>query len=152
MHEYFLLERHFDRMTAAAAELGDELVNAVPELPGANSAYQIVVHCCGMLEWWSRAAILGLDVDRDRDAEFEARGTVAEMLARAGAVRTQFVADLARIDPAAALKGEPSPQYRETPIGESAAGVLMHVFEELAQHHGHLELTRDLVLSGERGQ
>src|SRR4051794_190717 len=105
VHEYFLLERHFDRMTAMAAALGDELVNAVPDLPGANSAYQIVVHCCGMLEWWSRTAILGLDVDRDRDAEFEARGTVAEMLARVGAVRTRFVADLARIDPASALKG-----------------------------------------------
>jgi hypothetical protein len=32
-----------------------------------------------------------------------------------------------------------------TPIGASARGVLLHVLEELAQHHGHLEITRDLV-------
>jgi hypothetical protein len=126
MHEYFLLERH--------------------------SAYQIVIHCCGMLEWWTRAAILGLEVKRDRDAEFVATGTVAQLTARADDVRTRFLADLADIDPSAALKGDPAPNYRETPIGESAGGVLMHVFEELAQHHGHLDLTRDLVLAARRGQ
>lgn len=139
-------------MTAAATALGDELINVVPDLPGANSAYQIVVHCCGMLEWWTRSAILGLDVDRDRDAEFVATGTVAQLTARAGQVRAQFIADLERIDVSAPLRGDPSAHYQGTPIGESAAGVLMHVFEELAQHHGHLELTRDLVLSARRGQ
>ena len=152
MFEFFLLERHFDHMTAIAADMGDEGVNAVPDLPGANSAYQIVFHCCGMLEWWTRSAILGVDVDRDRDAEFVSSGTVAQLIARAGQVRSQFVADLRQIDPDAPLRGDPSAEYRGTPIGESAGGVLMHVFEELAQHHGHLELTRDLVLSAQRGQ
>lgn len=152
MFEFFLLERHFDRMTAIAVDLGDEGVNVTPRLPGANSAYQIVVHCCGMLEWWTRAAILGLDVDRDRDAEFVATGTVAQLTARVGQVRAQFVTDLRQMDPDAPLRGDPSPEYRGTPVGESAGGVLMHVFEELAQHHGHLELTRDLVLSAQRGQ
>ena len=152
MHGYFLLERHFDSMTAAAIELGDDLVNQVPRLPGANSAYQIVIHCCGMLEWWTRSAILGLAVDRDRDAEFVASGTVAQLTARADQVRAQFVADLERIDPDAPLRGDPSPEYYGTPLGESARGVLMHVFEELAQHHGHLDLTRDLVVSAQRGQ
>lgn len=152
MYEYFLLERHFDRMTAAAAELGDDLVNEVPDLPGANSAYQIVIHCCGMLEWWTRSAILGLDVDRDRDGEFVATGTVAQLTARVDQVRAQFVTDLEQIDPEAPLRGDPSPEYYGTPLGGSARGVLMHVFEELAQHHGHLDLTRDLVLSAQRGQ
>jgi hypothetical protein len=139
-------------MTAAAAELGDDLVNEVPDLPGANSAYQIVIHCCGMLEWWTRSAILGLDVDRDRDAEFVATGTVAQLTARVEQVRAQFVTDLEQIDPEVPLRGDPSPEYRGTPLGESARGVLMHVFEELAQHHGHLDLTRDLVRSAQRGQ
>ena len=152
MYGYFLLDRHFDEMTTAAAELGDELVNVVPDLPGANSAYQIVFHCCGMLEWWTRAAILGLEVDRDRDAEFVATGTVAQLTARVDQVRAQFVADLEQIDLSAPLRGDPSEEYRGTPIGETAGGALMHVFEELAQHHGHLDVTRDLVLSGQRGQ
>ena len=139
-------------MAATAIGLGDELINVVPDLPGANSAYQIVFHCCGMLEWWTRAAILGLDVDRDRDAEFVARGTVAQLTARVDLVRAQFVDDLAQIDLSAPLRGDPSEEYRGTPIGDSAGGALMHVFEELAQHHGHLDVTRDLVVSGQRGQ
>jgi hypothetical protein len=152
MYEYFLLERHFDEMSAAAAGLGDALVNVVPDLPGANSAYQIVFHCCGMLEWWSRAAILGLDVERDRDAELVASGTVAQLTARVEQVRARFVADLRTIDPSAPLRGDPSAGYHDTPIGQSVAGALMHIFEELAQHHGHLDLTRDLVLERQHGQ
>ena len=152
MYDYFLIDRHFDEMTASAVELGDELINVVPDLPGANSAYQIVFHCCGMLEWWTRAAILGLDVERDRDAEFVAAGTVAQLTARIGEVRVQFLTDLPQIDPSAPLRGDPSLDYRDTPIGQTAGGALMHVFEELAQHHGHLDVTRDLVRSGQRGQ
>ena len=152
MYEYFLLQRHYDEMTSIVADMDDESVNAIPDLPGANSAYQIVFHCCGMLEWWTRSAILGLDVDRDRDAEFVATGPVSELLARVASVRERFVADLTAIDPAAPLRGDPSDEYQGTPLADNAAGVLLHVLEELAQHHGHLELTRDLVLSGRHGQ
>src|SRR3954469_7605192 len=79
---WFLVDRHLDRMLAIAVELGDELVSIRPSLPDANSAYQIVFHCCGMLEWWTREAVLGIGVDRDRDAEFETSGSVAELAAR----------------------------------------------------------------------
>jgi hypothetical protein len=150
--DYFLLDRHLDEMTTIVAEMDDDSVNATPALVGANSAYQIVFHCCGMLEWWTRSAILGLDVDRDRDAEFEATGSVATLLARVGAIRSQFAGDLATIDPDAPLRGDPSDDYRGTPIAASAAGVLLHVLEELAQHHGQLEITRDLVVARRRGQ
>lgn len=132
-------------MAAIVAELGDDLVNVRPPLPGGNSAYQIVFHCCGMLEWWTREATLGVDVGRDRDAEFVAAGSVADLLARLDDVRRQLRADLEAIDLDMPLRGDPSDHYRGTPIGATAHGVLLHVFEELAQHHGHLELTRDLV-------
>jgi len=152
MFEFFLLERHFDQLTAIAADMGAGEVNVVPDLPGANSAFQIVFHCCGMLEWWTRSAILGLPVDRDRDAEFVAAGSLDELLSRAAAVRAQFVTDLAAMDPSAPLRGDPSEEYVGTPLGDSTLGVLLHVLEELAQHHGHLEITRDLVAAGPRGQ
>jgi hypothetical protein len=147
MWPYFLVERHFDRMMAIAADLGDELVNVRPDLPGGNSVYQLVFHCCGMAEWWTRSAILGLPVERDRDAEFVAAGTVAELRSRVDAVISGMRHDLAVIDLDAPLRGDPSEDYVDTPIGGSARGVLMHVFEELAQHHGHLEITRDVVRS-----
>ena len=142
---WFLVERHLDRMLTIATDLGDELVNAQPSLPGGNSPYQIVFHCCGMLEWWTREAVLGVDVGRDRDAEFTATGTVGQLTARVDGVRRQLRADLAIIDLDGQLRGDPSDHYKDTPIGGSARGVLLHVLEELAQHHGHLELTRDVL-------
>ena len=132
-------------MLAIATELGDERVNIVPSLPGANSAYQIVFHCCGMLEWWTREAVQDIDVGRDRDKEFEASGSVAELTARVDGVRRQLRDDLRVIDLDGPLKGDPSDHYQGTPIARSARGVLLHVLEELAQHHGHLEITRDVV-------
>jgi hypothetical protein len=143
--DYFLLERHLDRMAVIVADLGDELVNLTPDLPGANSAYQLVFHSCGMLEWWTRSAILGLDVQRNREAEFTASGSVADLLQRVETVKRQLRSDLASIDLDAPLRGDPSDDYVGTPIGASGRGVLMHALEELAQHHGHLEITRDVV-------
>jgi hypothetical protein len=142
---WFLVERHLDRMTRIVEDLGDDLVNAVPSLPGANSAYQILFHCCGMLEWWTREAVLGIDVGRDRDAEFTASGSLADLTARVDGVRRRLRADLAEMDLDGPLRGDPSDDYRQTPIGTSARGVLLHVLEELAQHHGHLEITRDVI-------
>ena len=131
-------------MLEIAESLGDERVNVVPELPGANSAYQLVFHCCGMLEWWTRESILGRPVHRDRAAEFAATGTVASLQARVRQVIEQLDEDLPLIDLDAPLRG-PYADYGGTPIAASARGALLHVLEELAQHHGHLEITRDLV-------
>jgi len=131
-------------MLEIAESLGDERVNVVPELPGANSAYQLVFHCCGMLEWWTRESILGRPVHRDRAAEFAATGTVASLQARVRQVIEQLDEDLPLIDLDAPLRGTYA-DYGGTPIAASARGALLHVLEELAQHHGHLEITRDLV-------
>ena len=135
-------------MRAIAVDLGDSLVNALPELPGANSAFQILWHCCGMLEWWTRQAILGMEVDRDRPAEFVAHGSVAELTARMDEVRAQLLADLPLMDLAATPLGHIEAEDLATPLGASVHGILLHVFEELAQHHGHLEITRDVVRAG----
>src|SRR3954471_16219872 len=116
MWDYVLAERQLDRMMALATELGDALVNDSRDLPGANSPYQILFHCCGMLEWWTRSAILGFDVVRDRDGEFASSGTVESLGARVDIVREQLLSDLHEIDPAAPLRGDPSEHYRDTPI------------------------------------
>jgi hypothetical protein len=144
---WFIIDRHLDRMAAIVRDLGEERASYVPELPGANSAYQIVVHCCGVIEWWTHAAVLGQPVHRDRDGEFTASGSIPELLRRVETVRAQLLRDLPTVGLDAPLVGEPSEHYLDTPIGRSARGVLLHVLEELAQHHGHLELTRDLALA-----
>ena len=133
-------------MLKIAESLGDDRVNVVPDLPGANSAYQLVFHSCGMLEWWTRESILGRPVGRDRAAEFGSTGTVEQLRARVEQVAAQLIEDLPRMDLDAPLRG-PYADYGGTPIAESARGALLHVLEELAQHHGPLEITRDVIAS-----
>jgi len=145
---YFLIDHHLKPMLEVAVALGDDVVNRRPDLPGANSPYQLMFHSCGMLEWWTREAILGISVRRDRAAEFEASGTVAELRERVAQVSTQLRDDLARIEPDQPLRGGHA-DYGGTPIAASARGALLHVLEELAQHHGHLEITRDLLVRGD---
>jgi hypothetical protein len=83
-------------------------------------------------------------VGRDRAAEFAAAGSVEQLRARVEQVTRQLTDDLPQIDLDAPLRG-PVADYAGTPIAASARGALLHVLEELAQHHGHLEITRDLV-------
>lgn len=142
---YFLVDRHLDPLLAIAEELGDDRVNAVPSLPGANSVYQMVFHCCSLLEWWTREVALGTAVGRDREAEFTARGTVADLTERVSAAKRHLRENLPALQANTALRGHAPERHADTPIGRSVGGVLLHVFEELAQHHGHAELTRDLL-------
>ncbi|SFW85389.1 DinB family protein [Amycolatopsis australiensis] len=137
--------RALDGMAAILAELGDERANRRPDLPGANSPYAIVTHCLGVLEFWAGSLVAGRAVERDRDAEFTATGPVAELLDRAAAAKERLRADVAAAEPAAPLRARPPAKYADTPAGRSQGGALQHVYEELAQHHGQLELTRDVL-------
>jgi hypothetical protein len=143
---FFLIERHLAPMLDIVAGLGDELANTVPDLAGANTPYQLVFHCCGMLEWWTHEVALGQPVRRDRDGEFTAHGTVEQLRERVEQVVHQLERDLPDIDPDARPAGQASAHYVGTPIGDTNGGVLQHVLEELAQHHGQLELTRDVLV------
>ena len=147
MDHFFLIERHLRPMLDIVAELGDEVANTAPDLPGANTPFQLVFHSCGMLEWWTREAILGETVGRDRDAEFAAKGSIDDLRLRVEQVVWQLQDDLGRIDLDAPLRGTHA-DYSGTPIAASARGAMLHVLEELAQHHGHLEITRDVLVRG----
>src|SRR3954452_25621207 len=82
-------------MLATVDRLGDGLVNAqpVPHRP-TNSAAVLVVHVCGVLEYWLGHVIQGRASDRDRDAEFTATATVAELHDLVDAARAQAALDL----------------------------------------------------------
>ncbi|GAB3147873.1 hypothetical protein GCM10027258_41990 [Amycolatopsis stemonae] len=139
--------RALDGMSAILASLGDEDANRRPALPGANTPYAIVTHCLGVLEFWVGSLVAGRSVHRDRAAEFTAAGPVAGLLERVEQAREQLRADLAAADSTAPLRAEAPPKYRDTPAGRTQGGALQHVYEELAQHHGQLELTRDVFAS-----
>jgi cysteine-S-conjugate beta-lyase len=145
-HVYFI-DRALDGMTRTLTELGDDLVVVRPELPGANTPYGLVTHCLGVVEYWAGHVIAGRTVQRDRPAEFRARGTVAEAIAHIDAARLRLRADLSEIDPSSPPRNPPDPEFLGTDRALDQGGVLLHVFEELAQHHGQLEITRDVLLS-----
>ncbi|MGW0523825.1 hypothetical protein ACWDY5_41235, partial [Crossiella sp. NPDC003009] len=60
----------------------------------------------------------------------------------------RFAADVAAAEPSAPVRREPPPHWRNFPGGISQGAALQHVYEELAQHHGQLEVTRDALLGG----
>lgn len=125
-----------DGMAAIVTDLGDELANCRPELDGANSPYVILTHCLGVMEFWGGEAIAGRAITRDRDAEFRASGPVAELVGRIEPAKARLRADLADLDGAVPL---------HLPQARTKGGAAVHILEELAQHHGQMELTRDVL-------
>jgi hypothetical protein len=125
--------------------LGDELANEVPRLPGANSPFAILTHCLGVLEYWGGATVAGRSIQRDRDAEFRARGEVADLLTRTEAARRRFRDDLGALDPLAPPEGVGRNPDHPVPYAETQGAVLLHVVEELFQHLGQMEITRDVL-------
>ncbi|REF31749.1 DUF664 domain-containing protein [Calidifontibacter indicus] len=137
-----------DGMCATLEGLGDDLVNVRPDLPGANSPYVLVRHCCGVMEHWGATELAGRTTGRDRDAEFTSSGTVADLVALVRSQRAQLHSDLAAFDgEASALRAGERDGYTapERAAVATKGGVLMHIYEELAQHRGHLDITADLL-------
>jgi hypothetical protein len=139
-----------DGMVTALEQLGDELANTRLETPGANSPYAVVTHCLGVMEFWGGYALAGRTVERDRDGEFRASGPVAALVGRVRAAREQLVADLDTLVPGAPARGRLDDDDTSLPPGRTQGGVLMHLYEELAQHLGQLEVTRDVLLAAAR--
>ncbi len=147
------LESHiltaFDAIAAIVGGMDDELSNARPDIPGVNSPLVLLRHVGGSSRYWLDHVCLGNADVRDRTDEFSASGTVADELERHAAQREVIVAALEKLrdaDPQAAPAAPPTDKERWwlPTIG----GVMMHVYNECAQHLGHLEITRDALLAG----
>jgi len=147
-----VVARALDGMAGIARELGDDGVNLRAPVRGANSAFALVAHCLGVCEYWLGSLVAGRDVVRDRDAEFTATGSLADLEARLAASRSRIRADVAAYRPGAPLAAPADPRF--SAAGDETMtqdGVLLHVLEELAQHHGQLEVLRDVLAGGEAG-
>ena len=143
----YFVDEALEGMVAIVTDLGDELANRKLDVPGANSPYAVLYHCLGVMEYWGGELVAGRTIQRDRDAEFRARGPVDELVARARRARRQLAADLADLDPSAPPRGMPEPEDAELPLGRTQGGALVHIYEELAQHRGQMEVTRDVLLA-----
>jgi DinB superfamily len=136
-----------DGMVAIVTELGDDLANRRPDVPGANSPYVLLHHCLGVMEHWGGHVVAGRTIERDRDAEFRASGPVDELVARARRARRQLADDLRDLDAAAPPRGTTDPEDAGLPLARTQGGAVLHLYEELAQHHGQMEGCRDVLLA-----
>lgn len=143
----YFVDRALAGMQAILEELGDDLANSHPPLPGANTPFGLVTHSLGVVEYWAGRLVAGRPVVRDREAEFAAHGPVADLVAAVDRARTQLAADLDTLDSAAPPAVTPDPAFRGPELDLDQGGVLVHVLEELVQHHGQLEILRDTLLA-----
>lgn len=141
----FFVHDALDGMTRIVSELGDERANRRPELPDANSAYQILTHSLGVVEFWVGHVIVGRENRRDRDAEFRSGGRVSDLVSRVEKTRQRLPGDLARAHPAAPVEGVAHQTWVPKDRVLTQEMVLIHVVRELCQHYGHMELTRDIL-------
>jgi Protein of unknown function (DUF664) len=144
----YFVDDAVDGMTRIVTELGDEQANRRPEFPGANSPFAILTHCLGVMEFWGGHAIAGRKIVRDRPAEFVASGQVKDLAQQVQGAREQLRADLSHLEPYAPPRGAMTEKDRHLPLGRTQGGALVHIYEELAQHRGQMEITKDLLLSG----
>ena len=137
-------------MAAIVESLGDDLANRRPPFRGANSAYVILTHCLGVMEYWGGATVAERPVQRDRAAEFSARGEVAPLLRRAQQARRRLREDIVGLDAQAKPVSVPRDPDDPVPYTEAKGAVLLHILEELFQHLGQMEVTRDALVAGGR--
>lgn len=139
------MNQAFDGMLQIAEELGDERVNLRPALPEANSPYIILTHCVGLTRYWIGEILAGRPSHRDREAEFSASGTVADIRQAVRDLQAQLPADIAHVRGEQPIVHPLSDRHQHLKDRRQGA-VLLQCYRELAQHHGHMDLTRDLLL------
>ena len=140
-----LYMRHaFGQMLAVADRLGDDRVNDRPLGSDTNAVAALVVHCCAVTEFWIGHVALGRPTSRDRESEFSATATVAELHAMVDATLARVAEDLVAIDEGRVQPDRTGRQFLEGG-DESDGAIVLHVLEELYQHLGHMELSADAL-------
>jgi hypothetical protein len=140
------INRALDGMLHIVELLGDARVNQRPAFPNANSPYVILAHCVGLTHNIMGAALAGRPYQRDRDAEFRAHGTVAEIWQAVRELQQQIQEDITHV------QGDQPPVFPWRPRqsdmeGWNQGAILLQCYTELAQHHGHMEITRDVLMA-----
>lgn len=136
------LRQVFEKMGAVAGRVTADELNVKPLGPGTMSIASLVVHCCGLTEFWLGHVALSRPSDRDREAEFDAVATHDELTTMLAATIEQADADVAAIE---AGGGQPSELRVFLEADGTDAAVILHVFEECYQHLGHMEITADIL-------
>jgi len=144
---YFLsfMNNALEGMLNIAEELGDERVNQRPNnMENTSTPFIILTHCVGLTRYWLGSMVAGRPDTRDRDAEFRAQGTVADLRQAVQALQSDIREDLEKVkfDQPTANPDAVREQMKTWKQGQ----FLLQCTKELFQHYGHMELTRDVML------
>ena len=107
--------------------------------------------CVGVCDYWI-ATILGKrEVLRYRDAELRAAGTVVQLRETVGELKAKLPADIKQVQGEKPLSSASNRAYNPL-LGYDhrhwkEGTALIQAYEELAQYHGQMELTRDLLIT-----
>jgi hypothetical protein len=141
-----------DSLRRAATEvirgMSAEELGWAPLAADTNSPTVLATHMAGSEGFWVQQVVGGIDVRRDRDAEFVARdSTAAEleaMLERTGRTSRDVLRGLSGTD-----LGDTRPaRTGEDPV--SVRHAILHQIEHMALHLGHLALTHQLYEARDR--
>ncbi len=135
------LDYLIDELKNALQGISAEELDWVPLSADSNSVCVLATHAAGTQSGWIHQVVGGIDISRSRDAEFATKGAthdelVALLNRTASTTRTVIdglsTADLHRV--------------HETADGQrvSTRWAILHTLEHVAQHLGHLTLTRQL--------
>ena len=109
-----------------------------PPAPDGNSLAAICVHAIASAEWWVLSCVGDGPIERDRDAEFAAASSWAEMRPRF----TTFLTHAEKL--LTGMTSEQLSQISRHPAGDRMnRRCLLHTVEHLGLHLGHVEVTVD---------
>jgi uncharacterized damage-inducible protein DinB len=146
------LRHAFTQMLDVADRLGDEKVNQRPFGPQTNAVAALIIHCCGVIEFWLGHVGLGRESERERESEFDKTATVAELHALVETTLARLGEDLDHIAGRTAPDTNRAGRVFLLDEDESDGSLVLHVIEELFQHLGHAELAADALAAGGSGQ
>ena len=131
--------------------LPEELLNRPVPLDEANSLFALATHLLGSTEFWVLQAGAGRDVHRNREAEFHASGTYADLAARAerllGALH-DAVPGLTSADLDAPARADRRPSMLPEGRPVTVRDCLLHAIEHSGLHLGQIQITRQLLVEG----
>ena len=134
-----------ERIKETIQDLTAEDLNWSPSLTETNSAYILATHIAGSESMWVHEIIGGINVKRDRDSEFQAKGTTTNELVKriesTAEISRKILSGLTRAD----LEQSRKEPFRRGGGDISVHGCLLRILEHTSEHLGHLELTKQLL-------
>lgn len=142
-----LLDRLGHSVLEELQGLPDDALNRALPLPETNTLYALATHILGAGEFWSLAMAGARPLERDRPAEFRARGKLADLAPRYERWLTDAHATLDVLpDDALAQPVTPPAEFQPWDDEPMTLGdCLLHAVDHTALHLGHIQLTRQLL-------